>query len=179
MTRLDERRATALEKWQAFEDNSLPMVLIGSGTCGLAAGAMEVREAVKQSLADLKIEARIVEVGCIGPCYLEPLMDVKLPGKPRVSYGNVTAKRVDSILRGFFVDGKVPTDHVIGHFGQEGAVDSIPRFFDHPMSNPRCASFSGTAASSTLTIWIITLPEMATGHSRWSSGVPGRKRSTS
>src|SRR5271157_2186047 len=137
MTRLDERRATALERWRAFEDNALPMVLIGAGSCGLAAGALDVRESVKETLADLKVEAKIVEVGCIGPCYLEPLMDVKLPGKPRVSYGNLTAKRVTSILESFFVDGKIPKEHVIGHFGREGAVDSIPRFFDHPMLKPQ------------------------------------------
>jgi len=137
MTRLDERRAAALESWRAFEDNALPMVLIGAGSCGLAAGAVDVRESVEKTLADLKVEAKIVEVGCIGPCYLEPLMDVKLPGKPRVSYGNLTAKRAASILKGFFVDGKIPTEHVIGHFGREGAVDSIPRFFDHPMLKPQ------------------------------------------
>ena len=137
MTRLDERRAVALERWRAFEDNALPMVLIGAGSCGLAAGAAGVRQSVEATLADLNVDARIVEVGCIGPCYLEPLMDVKLPGKPRISYGNVTAKRVDSILRYFFVEGKIPKEHVIGHFGPEGAVDSIPRFFDHPMLKPQ------------------------------------------
>jgi NADH-quinone oxidoreductase subunit F len=137
MTSLDERRATAIERWRTFEDNALPMVLIGAGSCGLAAGALDVRESVEKTLADLKVEAKIVEVGCIGPCYLEPLMDVKFPGKPRVSYGNLTAKRADSILRAFFVDGKIPTEHVVGHFGAEGAVERIPRFFDHPMLKPQ------------------------------------------
>ena len=137
MTRLDERRAVALERWRAFADNALPMVLIGAGSCGLAAGALEVRESVEHTLADLKIEAKIVEVGCIGPCYLEPLMDVKLPGKPRISYGNLTDKRAASIVRGFFVDGKIPKDYVVGHFGREGAVEAIPRFFDHPMLKPQ------------------------------------------
>jgi NADH-quinone oxidoreductase subunit F len=137
MTRLDARRAAALEKWRAFEDNGLPVIFIGAGSCGIAAGAMEVREAIAQTLSDLRVKASIVEVGCIGPCYLEPLMDVKLPGKPRVSYGNVTAKRVDSILRSFFADGRIPKEHVIGHFGPEGSVDAIPRFFDHPMLKPQ------------------------------------------
>lgn len=137
MTSLDEKRAKALSNWQAFEDNPLPIILIGAGSCGLAAGAREVRESVEKTLAELKVEGRIVEVGCIGPCYLEPLMDVKLPGKPRLSYGNVNAKRAASLLNSFFVDGKIPKDHVVGHFGPQGAVDSIPRFFDHPMLKPQ------------------------------------------
>jgi len=137
MTSLDQRRDTALERWRAFEENALPMVLIGAGSCGLAAGASDVRESVEKTLADLKVEAKIVDVGCIGPCYLEPLMDVKLPGKPRVSYGNLTAKRATSILRSFLVDGKIPTEHAVGHFGDAGAVAAIPRFFDHPMLKPQ------------------------------------------
>jgi NADH-quinone oxidoreductase subunit F len=137
MTSLDERRATALDKWQTFQDNNVPIVLIGAGSCGLAAGALDVRESVEKTLAELKIEGRIVEVGCIGPCYLEPLMDVKLPGKPRVSYGNVNAKRAASLLKTFFIDGRIPKDHVVGHFGADGEADSIPRFFDHPMLKPQ------------------------------------------
>ena len=48
------------------------------------------------------MNARVIEVGCIGPCYLEPLMDIALPGSPRVSYSNVTPEKARKVLTSLF-----------------------------------------------------------------------------
>ena len=136
-TRLDQRRPAAEAAWRATGDNDLPIIFIGAGSCGRAAGAMQTWEAAEQSLAELGVDARMIEVGCIGPCYLEPLLDVKLPGKPRVSYANVSPDKAGKILKKFFADGEIPSDGVVGHFGEEGELDGIPRFFDHPMLKPQ------------------------------------------
>ena len=137
VTRLDQRRTEAVKAWEAFGDNPEPMVFIGAGTCGRAAGAMETWEAAEQALKDLGVKPLITEVGCIGPCYLEPLLDIKMPGKPRVSYGNVTPKKAKRILREFLEEGIVPKHDVVGHFGDDGELDGIPRFFDHTMLKPQ------------------------------------------
>ncbi len=132
-TKLNERRSSALEAWNRFENNEKPVIFLGTGSCGRAAGALETKKRVEEVLEELGVDARIVEVGCIGPCYLEPLFDVKLPGKPRVSYSNIGPGRVEKILKNFFQEGTVPSSWVVGHFGKEGELDGIPRFFDHPM----------------------------------------------
>jgi NADH:ubiquinone oxidoreductase subunit F (NADH-binding)/NAD-dependent dihydropyrimidine dehydrogenase PreA subunit/(2Fe-2S) ferredoxin len=133
---IDERRQKAKTKWEALGRSKIPYIYIGAASCGLAAGAADTQKAVEEYLAEHKIEARIIPVGCIGPCYLEPLMDVQMPGRPRISYSNVAAKDVVPILRGFFEEGEIPKSHLAGHFG-EGELDGVPRFFDLPMLKPQ------------------------------------------
>ena len=85
------------------------------GSCGLAAGAGDVHDAVRAHLDERGIDADIVAVGCIGPCYLEPLLDVQLPGRARLSYSNMTAelavKTLDALLA-----GELPKRHLVGRF---------------------------------------------------------------
>ncbi|RKY18840.1 MAG: NADH-quinone oxidoreductase subunit F, partial [Planctomycetota bacterium] len=58
-----------------YEKHELPVFFVGTGTCGLAAGAGKVLEALRERTAE--IGAEVVEVGCIGYCAAEPLVDVK------------------------------------------------------------------------------------------------------
>jgi NADH:ubiquinone oxidoreductase subunit F (NADH-binding)/NAD-dependent dihydropyrimidine dehydrogenase PreA subunit/(2Fe-2S) ferredoxin len=134
--KIDSRRKQAVAKWEELRNNPVPFIYIGAGSCGLAAGAAETQTAVEDYLERKGIKARIIQVGCIGPCYLEPLMDVQMPGQARISYANVMAKDVARILQAFFDDGETTKDHLAGHFG-DGELDGIPRFFDMPMLKPQ------------------------------------------
>jgi len=136
-TSLDQRRAAAEESWRARENNTKPLIFIGAGTCGRASGAMDTWKAAEATLSELGVDAGIIEVGCIGPCYLEPLMDVKLPGKPRISYSNVDAKKARKILETFFQKDEIPDAGVLGHLGEDGELEDIGRFWDHPMLKPQ------------------------------------------
>jgi NADH-quinone oxidoreductase subunit F len=133
---IDLRRRRAAVKWEELQKSLIPSIYIGAASCGLAAGAAETQNAVEGYLTKKGIKARIIPVGCIGPCYLEPLLDVQMPGKPRLSYSNVMPKDVASILDGFFENGEISKNHLAGHFG-DGDFDGIPRFFDQPMLKPQ------------------------------------------
>jgi NADH-quinone oxidoreductase subunit F len=133
---INERRKRAQESWEKLQNPTRPVIYVGAGTCGRAAGATEVVEAIRGHLKKKKVDARIIEVGCIGPCYLEPLVDVQMPNKPRVSYSNVAPNHVARILDAFFEGNGIPRFHLAGHFG-EGELDGVPRFFDHPMLAPQ------------------------------------------
>jgi NADH:ubiquinone oxidoreductase subunit F (NADH-binding)/NAD-dependent dihydropyrimidine dehydrogenase PreA subunit/(2Fe-2S) ferredoxin len=133
---LDLRRQRAAGQWAGLQKTSSPIIYIGAGSCGLAAGAAEVQEAAEKYLGKRAFDCRIIQVGCIGPCYLEPLMDVQMPGKPRFSYSNVRASDVPIILEAFFEKNEVPRSHLAGHFG-DGDFDGVPRFFDLPMLKPQ------------------------------------------
>jgi NADH:ubiquinone oxidoreductase subunit F (NADH-binding)/NAD-dependent dihydropyrimidine dehydrogenase PreA subunit/(2Fe-2S) ferredoxin len=139
---IDTRRRAALAQRDAVRTSPVPYVYIGAGSCGLAAGAGDTQQAVEEYLRQHRSEARIVRVGCIGPCYLEPLMDVRMPGQPRISYGNVAAKDVGPILAGFFEKHEVPKSHLAGYLEEEpktddGRLKDVPRFFDLPMLKPQ------------------------------------------
>jgi NADH:ubiquinone oxidoreductase subunit F (NADH-binding)/NAD-dependent dihydropyrimidine dehydrogenase PreA subunit/(2Fe-2S) ferredoxin len=136
MNKLAKKIDSAKSKWEKLNDNREPIVYIGAASCGRAAGALELKEGVKTFLDENKKTARIIEVGCIGPCYLEPLVDIKMPGEPRVSYNNVNAKMLGMIMKSHFIDGVPHKKLALGHFGTDG-FEGIPKFFDLPMLKPQ------------------------------------------
>ena len=89
------------------ESVSKPTIFIGTGTCGLGAGAAFTLEEIKKYLADKKIDADIVEVGCIGLCALEPLVDIQLPGRTRLMFQTITKEKVIPLLDAVFTDEPV------------------------------------------------------------------------
>ncbi len=136
MNKLVKRIDSAKGKWEKLKENKEPIIYIGAASCGRAAGALDLKEGVKEFLDENKLSARTIEVGCIGPCYLEPLVDIKMPGQPRVSYNNVNAKTLPRILRSHFKEGVPHQKLALGHFGT-GDLDGIPPFFDLPMLKPQ------------------------------------------
>ncbi len=136
MNKLAKKIDSAKSKWEKLNDNKEPIVYIGAASCGRAAGALDLKEGIKTFLDENKKSARIIEVGCIGPCYLEPLIDIKMPGQPRVSYNNVNAKMLGMILKSHFIDGAPHKKLALGHFGTND-IDGIPKFFDLPMLKPQ------------------------------------------
>jgi NADH-quinone oxidoreductase subunit F len=79
-------------------------IYIGLGTCGIAAGGKEVLAFLHEKLTQTGIDAQVIQVGCIGMCFNEPLVDIAKPGLPRISYGRITPAKasqlVDSYLLG-------------------------------------------------------------------------------
>ena len=136
---LEQLQLEAQQRWQERNSNSRAIIYIGTASCGRAAGALETLQAIKDTLQDLGKEARIIEVGCIGPCYLEPLMDVALPGMPRVCYANVTPAKARQILTACLTNGGLLPNMAVGHFGDENftRVSGIHPFFDLPMMKPQ------------------------------------------
>ncbi len=101
------------------ETLSKPVVFIGTGTCGLGAGAAKTLEAIKDYLKNKKIDADLVEVGCVGICSDEPIVDVQLPGRNRISFRTVQAEKVEKILDAVFAkkpDLSEVSDLVLGQY---------------------------------------------------------------
>ncbi|MCK7525228.1 MAG: hypothetical protein MZV64_50295 [Ignavibacteriales bacterium] len=76
----------------------VPVIFIGTGTCGLGAGAGKTKLTAQEYLTRHGIDATIIEVGCIGLCSSEPILDIQFPGKRRISFEKVTADKVEGIL---------------------------------------------------------------------------------
>jgi NADH:ubiquinone oxidoreductase subunit F (NADH-binding)/NAD-dependent dihydropyrimidine dehydrogenase PreA subunit/(2Fe-2S) ferredoxin len=92
---------------------------IGMATCGRAAGAQAVFDAVKQEAAGRSLNVDVIETGCIGMCSREVLLDVTLPGRSRVTYGNVTPAKVAEIFEDHIQKGEVVTKLLIAQFPDE------------------------------------------------------------
>ena len=122
-------KAESLALWEQLQASQKPRIILGMGTCGIAAGANHVEAAVRESLAKHGVDADIEAVGCIGTCFMEPLMDVMLPGQPRISYGSVTPDMADKIVESHVVGGLPLADLAMAVLGGD-SVDGIPRFQD-------------------------------------------------
>lgn len=88
-------------------------VIIGMGTCGIAAGAKEalnsfLDEVNKNGIKDVAIK----QTGCMGLCYVEPTVEVKVPGMPDTIYGNVNADVAKQIVLSHIVGKKLVSDHI-------------------------------------------------------------------
>lgn len=125
-------------KYQTREVVDRPVIYIGAGTCGLGAGAGATEKQIIKYLKNHDIDADILKVGCIGLCSAEPLVDIQIPGKTRVSFKNITAEKVDSLLDGFF-KGNIPMNMVLGQFQsqQDQSWDKVPYLNEHPFFAPQ------------------------------------------
>ncbi|GAI41176.1 unnamed protein product, partial [marine sediment metagenome] len=62
----DEIRRQALSEWEVLQHSDKPRILVGTATCGRAAGAMDTLEAIHCELSRLGIDTIVTQVGCIG-----------------------------------------------------------------------------------------------------------------
>jgi NADH:ubiquinone oxidoreductase subunit F (NADH-binding)/NAD-dependent dihydropyrimidine dehydrogenase PreA subunit len=115
------------------EDNEETLIYIGTGTCGLGAGAAKTRQAVIDYCTGNAMQVRIIETGCIGLCSAEPVVDVQLPGKARLSFVNITADRVPDLFDGLR-SGVIPGKWCIGQFKHNGTQqwNEVPFITDDP-----------------------------------------------
>ncbi len=73
-------------------------ILVGLGTCGIAAGAEKTYQALRARQAADGLPVTVEKTGCIGMCYREPLVEVRADDGARFQYGNVTPEKADRIL---------------------------------------------------------------------------------
>ncbi|MBN2193051.1 MAG: FAD-dependent oxidoreductase [Polyangiaceae bacterium] len=115
-----------------------PTILVGTGTCGLGAGAGKTIEAIQGYLARRGVDADVVQVGCVGLCSDEPIVDVQLPGKARVSFCRVTADQVEALLDSVF-EGEIPRSLLLGQYrhASHAPWPEVPFIGDHAFFRPQ------------------------------------------
>ena len=132
MISLDKTFSNAQASWQQLEASDVPVFFVGAATCGLAAGAADVLERLRSAIAEKDIEARVIEVGCLGLCALEPLVIVHKSGAPRICYGQVGPDEIVEILDNHIL-GENPCPELALGAMTPGDADGIGDFSDHPM----------------------------------------------
>ena len=120
MTNFSQLKLNAEKEWEGLVNSSKPWVRIGSSMCGQAVGAFGISVAISTQVSSRNLDVNIDQVGCIGLCYLEPIVDVLRPGSSRVFFGNVSGDSIDSIIR--YIDtGELDHDSgdIIGYLGDQ------------------------------------------------------------
>lgn len=90
-------------------------IIVGMGTCGIAAGAREVMNGILEELQKRDItDVTVTQTGCIGMCEKEVLVDVQRKGEDRITYGRVTRPDVERIISNHVINGQIVEDLVVG-----------------------------------------------------------------
>ena len=97
------------------DDEDTARVVVGMATCGIAAGARPVmlgfmEELQKRGLSNVTVS----QTGCIGMCRLEPMVDVYMPGKEKVTYVHMNPEKVARVVAEHIVNGRPVEEYTIG-----------------------------------------------------------------
>ena len=96
-----------------ISETTVQKIVVGVGSCGIAAGAREVMETIRQALQEAGIDIPLTQTGCVGMCYREVLVDVIGVDGSRVAYGNVDPKVAKQIVAAHVIEGNILEDHVV------------------------------------------------------------------
>ncbi|MCK5131807.1 MAG: NADH-quinone oxidoreductase subunit NuoF [Candidatus Sabulitectum sp.] len=107
------------KKMLVKQDVSVPAIFVGTGTCGLGAGAGKSLAVVKSWLEHQSLEAEVIEVGCVGLCAVEPIIDIQMPGRARISFQTVTEDKVAELLDSFVLNSVIPAELVLAQYRSE------------------------------------------------------------
>ncbi len=90
-------------------------VVVGMATCGIAAGARPVLNALVESVNELGLNDKVTvsQTGCIGICQFEPVVEVFEPGKEKVTYVRMTAEKARAVAESHLQGGKVLYDYTL------------------------------------------------------------------
>ena len=95
-------------------------IIVGMGTCGIAAGAREVMTAILDELGKRHLmDVQVQQTGCIGMCEKEVLVDVLRPGYPRITLGKVKPSDVPKIIAEHVVNGRIVQELVVGKIEED------------------------------------------------------------
>jgi NADP-reducing hydrogenase subunit HndB len=113
LRKLRESKKTDIQRREA-EGKDI-QVIVGMGTCGIAAGAKLTLDTFINALDENKLVDRVMvrQTGCMGLCHSEPTVEVISPGMPNVIYGNVDADTAKEIVKRHILGHELMDNHIL------------------------------------------------------------------
>jgi NADH-quinone oxidoreductase subunit F len=106
-----------------------PAILLGTATCGRAAGALMVLTAFQEEIANQHLDVVLRETGCMGHCYAEPLAVICKPGYPPLCYGSLDEGKARLLVKEFLAGEDPCYDFAMAALEPN---DIFPTFADYP-----------------------------------------------
>ena len=107
-------REEALRKQELKSASGQKQIIVGMGTCGIAAGARDTMKAILEKIEKDSLSGILVtQTGCIGICEMEPIVQVQIGDAPKVTYGKVSKVIADRIVDEHLLAGNIVKEHMI------------------------------------------------------------------
>jgi NADP-reducing hydrogenase subunit HndB len=87
-------------------------IKVGMSTCGIAAGAQQTFETLRNQVKQKNLPVRVERCGCAGQCYAEPLVEVAVNGVPQVVYGRVDVETAVKIIEQHVIGKSLVSEHI-------------------------------------------------------------------
>ena len=112
---MEKMKKGDLDKFRkAFKPDQKGEIMISMGTCGIAAGGDTIYKTIEEDLKNKGLEnIRLKKTGCLGMCFCEPNLVVKIEGMPEILYGNVDEKAAHLIVSEHLVKKNILNNYVI------------------------------------------------------------------
>lgn len=114
LAELQKLRDEAKKKVAMRDGKGKYRVVVGMATCGIAAGARPVLNALVEEAATHDYPCIITQTGCIGMCTLEPIVEVFGETDDKTTYVHVTAEKAVEILREHIGKGTPIEKYTVG-----------------------------------------------------------------
>jgi NADP-reducing hydrogenase subunit HndB len=113
LRKLRDSKKTDIQRREA--EGKEIQVIVGMGTCGIAAGAKVTLDAFINSLDENKLVDQVLvrQTGCMGLCHSEPTVEVIVPGMPAVIYGKVDAETAKDIVKKHLIGRELLDNHIL------------------------------------------------------------------
>jgi NADH:ubiquinone oxidoreductase subunit F (NADH-binding)/(2Fe-2S) ferredoxin len=130
-------QAQARAEWEGFRAGDVRgRILVGGATCGRAAGALEVLAAIDEQLQKRSLPVPVHEVGCLGLCCSEVVMEIKDRDGRRILYHEVEPRHVPDLIESHLQNNQPLLKKALCVMDGP-ALDGLPRFTDLPMIKPQ------------------------------------------
>lgn len=107
-------REEALKKREMKSAAGQKQIIVGMGTCGIAAGARETMKAILEKIEREGLTGiSVTQTGCIGLCEMEPIVQVQIGDSAKITYGKVNTETAAKIVDEHVVNGNILKDSVI------------------------------------------------------------------
>jgi NADP-reducing hydrogenase subunit HndB len=111
LAELEEMKNRTRDKLGLGTDINGKRIVVGMATCGIAAGARPVYDALKEEIITRGIkDVRLTITGCIGVCRLEPIVEVYGENGDRTTYINMTAEKARRVAAEHIVNNRICMD---------------------------------------------------------------------
>ena len=110
---LTARRQQGEQLWQEKTGADV-YITVGMGTCGISAGARSTLASIEAELEKRQMSAVIGQVGCVGMCSYEPMIELQTSGTPRMNYGQAVSKNIPEIFASYFDGAPLRKSTLVG-----------------------------------------------------------------